>query len=253
MKKKILRSLLAAMVLGSGAVFAGDAAAPEVKMDSKNFKPFQIGFLPYVPSYTEYSTVNGFKLGAPMVTGWGYVNGLEASVLYSGTNNINGIQATLTGVSLATKVNGLQAATGFSGADELYGFQGSLVNYTKNRSLGAQGSVANISGEFDGFQAGAANTSIGDFAGFQFGVANTITKAFKGFQCGGFNIVTGLYRGFQCGIFNYSSEGGAQLGAINIIADAYIPVLPIANYSTFKEDPRAKKEEVKTEKKETTK
>lgn len=219
---------LSAMALLCGGVMADDAKPAPKSMDDWTF--FQLGFAPGAPGATDYSNVYGLKLGAPMVSGYGRVNGLEPSILYSGTNYVKGIQATILGACLSRDVEGVQAAWfGVSHSREIWGVQGAIGACVADTVEGFQGSLANVANKpSDGCQAA---------------VANVATK-FNGFQTGAVNVAREELNGFQFGAVNYSSHNGLQIGLVNIIKDGPLPFMILINFS-FKDDAAAKPEPAK--------
>lgn len=183
---------------------------PETPPDSmKHWSLFQIGFLPQFPSYTKSSNVYGFKLGAPMCSGFGRVFGLEAGVLYCGTRYVKGIQATFWGTCIAREVYGIQASSfGPSITGTLVGIQ-------------ADGTLS-MAEEVTGFQV-APVTMSDDLTGIQFGAVN-LSHSIKGFQGGAVN-VSKKVNGVQLGVFNYSDKNGCQFGAVNIIKNSWLPFM----------------------------
>lgn len=195
-------------------------------------KPFEICILPGLPESQENSNVFGFKLGAPVSYGIGRVYGLEASVLMSGTDIINGGQASIIfcknrilwgacatyGVVINTEgFEGIVAAPCFGYAGDFHGVMASSVN---------------VSGSGMGLQAGAiCNVTRGDFVGFQAAVIANVVKNFEGLQCGLYNQVDEL-SGVQLGLINRAKKTGVQFGLLNFIKDgSFLPVFPIVNFS----------------------
>ncbi|MFA6290717.1 MAG: hypothetical protein WC637_02985 [Victivallales bacterium] len=206
---KKMSFVLAVLFCGAWLVSAqavNDKKAPELK-PYNDWTIFQIGFFPGVPCGTGNSNVYGFKLGAPMVDGYGRVDGFEASVLYSGTDYIKGFQATGAGPSIAKEVEGIQASwTGPTIANKVTGLQASCSVNVAEDIIGFEPGLVNIAKNVRGFQASAVN----------------IAEKVVGFQMSAVNITKEL-TGFQFGAFNYSKKNGVQLGAVNIIEDGWIP------------------------------
>lgn len=214
MKKMAL--LLAVLFCGAWLV----SAQAESKKNTPELKPlndwtfFQIGFFPGIPSGTGNSNVYGLKLGAPMVDGYGRVNGIEPSLLYSGTDYINGIQATWVGPSICKETYGIQAAWfGPTIAKKVYGLQASCA--------------VNVLDDIIGFQPGAMNYAK-NVCGFQASVVN-ISDNVCGFQASAVNVAKKEMIGLQLGAVNYSKKSGIQIGAINYIEDGWVPFTLIFN------------------------
>ena len=207
MKKMTL--VLAVLFCGAWLLSAQaekDKSAPELKPLS-DWTPFQLGFIPNVPSCTINSNVCGLKFGLPMVDGNGRTYGFEPSIFYSGTDHIKGVQATGAGPAISKDVEGIQASwTGPAIANKVFGLQASCsLNLTED-IVGFEAGLVNIAKNVRGFQASAFNMAE-KVIGFQMAAVN-LTKE-----------MTGL----QLGAFNYSKKGGCQLGVINIIDDGLIP------------------------------
>ncbi|OQA80290.1 MAG: hypothetical protein BWY31_04033 [Lentisphaerae bacterium ADurb.Bin242] len=257
--KKFLTGLAVLFALSSGMGAAEDAkapppdtkkASPEVRKEApapvqkpQGWTPFQLVFYPGMPSWAENSTVYGLKLGVPMTGGNGSVTGVEASFLYSGTRDVTGIQASWFGVANShglgpdgkgATIYGVQAGPTMAFTHSFYGLQAGSVSYVTQHSCGAQAGFANVSRKrLDGFQTGLANVSANEFNGFQFGPVNYVYKIFNGFQLGAVNIFSGeAFCGFQTGIVNVcTGKKGIQLGAVNVIADSWLPFMIIFNIS----------------------
>ncbi len=228
MMKKLM--LIFATVLFTVAGLSAAEQGNEAK-NSRPFTYFSLGILPGVPNSTQLYNVRGLKLGIPVVNGTGYVRGIEASVLYSGTYEIEGCQASLVGPVIARSIMGVQASMGPAICKDFSGFQASGGAVCIRNAMGCQAGIATVAHNFTGFQTGAVNVVTNELTGFQFGAVNIANNRYHGFQCGAFNFVTGAFKGFQCGVFNFSSRDGIQLGGINVIANGYLPVTILFNYS----------------------
>ncbi len=231
MKKMIL--VMAVLLCGAVLVSAQGQEKAAAPADQPEKKPldqwtfFQLGFFPGFPDGTKNSNVYGFKLGAPMETGYGRVNGLEASVLYSGTEYVKGAQATMAGPAIGKEIHGVQASwTGPTIARTVYGLQASCTLNMADEVIGFEPGLANITKSLTGFQASAVNISE-KTTGFQAGAVNISDKTI-GFQMSAVNMANEL-KGFQLGVFNYSKKSGCQLGLINIIEDGSLPFMIIFN------------------------
>jgi hypothetical protein len=144
-----------------------------------------------------------------MCSGYGRVFGVEASILYSGTRYVKGIQATFWGTCIARKVYGIQASSfGPSITGKMIGIQ-------------ADGTLA-MAEEVAGFQV-APVTMSDDLTGIQFGAVN-LSHSITGFQGGATNF-SKKTSGVQLGIFNYSEKNGCQFGAVNIIKNSWLPFM----------------------------
>ena len=226
MKTLLKRGAVAALVLSACGLFAADSAAAAASsgtpaaanapQQETSWTPFQLVFIPGLPNSSMTSTVYGLKLGIPATGGRGVVKGIEASFLYSGTKDVDGCQASWFGPSIALgEVYGVQGTMSLALAKRLTGFQAAGLSFLTDPSAGCQAGISSVAMDgFKGFQTGAVTVTDGDFGGFQFGAVNIVSKIFKG---------------FQCGVINFSSDEGIQLGGINIIADSWVPVMPIFN------------------------
>ena len=162
--------------------FAGNALADqngkngkkEHKLDDFNV-PIQFAFFPGVPQNTKYSRVHGVKFGFPISSGYGVVNGMEASIFGSWTTYFTGLQCAF--YSECEKGVGLQGAF-YSQCDDGVGMQGSVINISKN---------------FQGVGTALVNVNTGGkgkftFIGMQFGLVNYCDKL-NGMQFGLINII----------------------------------------------------------------
>jgi len=233
MKLTALMSMAAAAATLCCGAFADEAKieapkaqAAAVKADayadgpkpSQSWTFFQPAFFPGAPSATKDSTVYGVKMGVPMSAGDNYVCGMEASFLYSGTNYVDGVQGAMLGAAIARKVNGINGVWfGYVQAREVNGMQcaiGPCIAKTMN-----------------GFQPSCASITLEKSNGCQISFANVANAEFNGLQVAAVNVASENLDGFQLGAVNYSKHNGVQFGVINIIKDAWIPVLPLINVS----------------------
>ncbi len=235
--KKLSMAIAALATLCIGA-FAEDAAivatpkanAPVVAdgpKPSDDWTFFQPAFFPGAPKAIVNSTVRGVKLGFPMSSGDNYVCGLEPSFIYSGTSYVDGFQGTMLGATVARKVNGVQGAWfGYVQAREVNGLQCAIGPC--------------IAKNMNGFQPSCASVTLEKSNGFQIAFANVADAEFNGFQAAAVNVATEELCGFQMGAVNYAKKNGVQFGVINIIENAWIPVLPLVNISCKKDEPAKK-------------
>lgn len=196
-----------------------------------SWTPLQIGLFPQVPSYQSHSHVVGIKTGWPMCAGYGIVDGFESSWLYSGTDYVNGVQASilmsdskhLRGFSPAIAINlnrgtleGHQATCLLTMGVNVIGVQSGCLNMAKN-ICGAQiGAIANISRQTDAAQIAPAFNIAKELNGGQVSLVN-VARDVDGFQFGLVNVIGG--------------KTGIQIGLINIINDGVVPFLPFFNIS----------------------
>ena len=250
MKALLKSGAVAALVLSVCGLFAAEGAPAPAQSGTQNtanaqqetsWTPFQLVFIPGLPNSSMTSTVYGLKLGIPATGGRGVVRGIEASFLYSGTKDVDGCQASWFGPAISLgEIYGVQATMSMALAKQITGFQAAGLAFMTDPSVGCQAGISSVAmDDFKGFQTGAVNVTAGEFGGFQFGAVNIVAKIFKGFQCGAVNIVTGAFKGFQCGVINFSADEGVQLGGINIIADSWVPVMPIFNICLSSGDKKA--------------
>jgi hypothetical protein len=138
MKSMILSLMIVACL--SVNVFAQDASAAKqpVKKDApvkalNDWEFFELAFVPGVPSSSVNSKIYGVKVGAPISSGNGIVDGVEASLFTSMTDNVNGFQTA--GFYVDTqKMNGLQFSI-VNSADDLGGVQLGIVNMTQKKGF----------------------------------------------------------------------------------------------------------------------
>ena len=149
MKKMVCAALLAAL----GAVSATAAES------------FQVSYWFGVPDSTVDSTVEGLKLGLPISSGNGLVDGAEIGITGSTTANIDGFQWCLVGPSWAKTVDGMQF---------------SWANFAEKSMSGVQLAFFNFSNQ-GGIQIGLFNNS-NDNAEYQFGLLNFNTNGWFPFM-----------------------------------------------------------------------
>ncbi len=192
--------------------------------------PFQIVFFPNVPNATWNSNVFGIKTGQPASGGIGRVFGLEASWVYSGTDHIKGIQACWVHNQNKT-FDGLQSSfVSCLNFERFNGIQATLVFCYAGDYNGLQASLVSMAGNLRGVQAALGLNISGDVTGFQAAGVNVVNGTFTGVQCGLYSQVEKC-NGLQLGLVNISGGKGMQFGLINYIEDAWIPVMPILNFS----------------------
>lgn len=152
MKKFFLMSMFALLAFGAAAA---EPAAPAEAVKAEPVKAYtlplpvypwtfiNLQFFPGVPTDAGYMQTNGVKVGAPVSAGEAPVYGVEASVLWAGTDEVNGLQCSLiacdaqevTGiqfslVNMSVKVCGLQLGIVNFADDET--FQIGLLNFIEN-------------------------------------------------------------------------------------------------------------------------
>jgi hypothetical protein len=142
MKSAIL-SFIIAVCLTAG-VFAQDAKVAKQPVNKQMPPPpkeqtlsewdfFELVFVPGVPSSSINSKIYGLKVGAPISSGNGIVDGVEASLFTSMTANMNGFQTAGFYVD-AQKMNGLQFSI-VNFAEDLGGVQLGIVNMTQKKGF----------------------------------------------------------------------------------------------------------------------
>ncbi len=238
--KKLLSGFLTVAMLGASQLFAQESQTitiqgnklqiveldPAVRSEEE-WTPFQIVFLPGLPSYSRNSNTFGIKSGWPATSGVGRVNGVEISWCYSGTDIINGVQASwLINNNLA--MDGLQISWIFNMNRQVFrGVQASCIVNIAGDFTGLQCGGFNLAGDFTGFQPGLLGNVAGDFNGFQAGLFN-VAKNLRGFQMSGVNVAAEA-DGFQLGFVNVAKNRGVQFGLLNIIKGSPLPVFPFFN------------------------
>jgi hypothetical protein len=107
-----------------------------------NIAVFQPGYWFNYPEDTTNSTVDGVKLGLPICSGYGSVEGMELSFFCSATDEVSGLQWSLLGVNICKKLHGTQLG---------------LFNATSNKAEGSQIGAMNIAEHIAGTQLGLIN------------------------------------------------------------------------------------------------
>ncbi|RLD10781.1 MAG: hypothetical protein DRI44_05195 [Chlamydiae bacterium] len=193
MKKFIILSIVCACFAGSA--LAGEKAKvvkKELKLDDESI-PIQFAFFPGVPQATKYSRVHGVKFGFPISSGYGVVNGMEASIFGSWTKYFAGLQGAI-----------------YCECKEGVGLQGAIYSQCDD-GVGMQGSVVNISKNFQGVDAAVVNVNTGGkgkftFIGMQFGLVN-YCDSLNGMQFGLVNIIQNSPHSFIPFVnFNFPDE-----------------------------------------------
>lgn len=195
------------------------------------YQPFMFGVIPYLPESQAVANVRGVKVGAPTCYGYGYVMGIETSVLGSMTSQIYGSQSSIV----------------FCYNDSFYGSQAAIVGCVNQEAFtGAQTAIVfNVSGDVLGVQVacgpnvskyvtGAQISALlsiakGDVCGLQISSLFNYACSNTGFQAGVVNI-TGKSKAFSLGVINFVEEGGIQFGLLNWNAKGFLPVFPLINF-----------------------
>ena len=158
---------------------------------------------------------SGFQLD--IVAGWDDFDFTGCQIAGVG----NAVLGGATGFQLAGAVNYTRGAfTGFqlapvNYAGSLYGMQVAALNVNKVVSKG--------------FQIGAYNADLNEYSGWSFGAVNYADRI-EGLQLGALNIIATAGRGVQIGVINSAVVfSGIQIGVLNLIGNAEIPILPIMN------------------------
>lgn len=151
MKKQFLAvTILALLALGAAAVEPTAAsttpAASALVQRTYPWTFVNLQFFPEAPSDAGVTETYGVKVGAPISDGEAPVNGVEASVLWAGSDKANGLQCSLitcqaeevTGiqfslVNMSVKVCGLQLGIVNFAEDET--FQIGLLNFIENGAV----------------------------------------------------------------------------------------------------------------------
>jgi hypothetical protein len=142
MKSMILSLMIVACLTAN--VFAQDAAAAKQSTKNNAVTPanvqtlnewefFELVFVPGAPSSSLNSKIYGVKVGAPISSGNGIVDGVEASLFTSLTANVKGFQTAGFYVD-AQKMNGLQFSI-VNFAKELEGVQLGILNMTEKKGF----------------------------------------------------------------------------------------------------------------------
>lgn len=144
--RKIFLSLMTVALSALGVFAAAPAqqtAPAAIPPPSYPWTFINLQFFPEVPTDANVTQTNGVKVGIPVTDGPAPVYGIEASVLWAGTDEVNGLQCSLiaceakkvTGiqfslVNMSVTVNGLQLGIVNYAEDET--FQIGLVNFIEN-------------------------------------------------------------------------------------------------------------------------
>ena len=225
----LLSGCLCAAEAGGSAPTASAAEPPVYK----SWAPFQLGLFPGVPSYVHNSRVIGLKTGWPISSGTGStVDGFESSWIYSGTQYVNGLQASLF-MNISRDLKGFEPAIAMNlNGNSLIGIQASCVMNVAGDVTGVQAGGLNIARRVDGFQPGVLGCITREMNGFQTGLF-TVAKVLDGVQFSGVNVCGEAGDCcFQMGLVNVATKGrGVQFGLINVIKDGTVPFLPFFNIS----------------------
>ena len=119
---------------------------------AEEYNAMDLGIWFGVPSSTETANVRGLRLGLPISSGQGSVDGIEFALFCAATDDIKGLQMSCIAIT-----------------DSLAGAQVSLVNICDDKAAGAQVGIVNVAGK-RGWQIGLVNSS--NNAKFQFGIIN---------------------------------------------------------------------------------
>jgi hypothetical protein len=151
------------------------------------------------------------------------VYGLDLGLLANRANNFTGIQIAGAMNRVSETVRGVQ----------IVGFANNVFNAD---ITGIQIGFGNAAKNLTGIQFGCCSEATDSSAGIQFGGIFTKTDNLKGLQIGFINL-TEKGIGVQLGIGNIStSMSGLQIGLINIMANGFLPVFPIINFSVSSKD-----------------
>ena len=110
-----------------------DAVAPANAQTLNDWEFFELVFVPGTPSSSLNSKIYGVKVGAPISSGNGIVDGVEASLFASLTANVKGFQTAGFYVD-ARKMSGLQFSI-VNFAEELEGVQLGILNMTEKKGF----------------------------------------------------------------------------------------------------------------------
>lgn len=110
-----------------------DAVAPANAQTLNDWEFFELVFVPGTPSSSLNSKIYGVKIGAPISSGNGIVDGVEASLFTSMTAYVNGFQ-TAGFYAEVQKMNGLQFSI-VNFADEIGGIQLGIVNLNRKKGF----------------------------------------------------------------------------------------------------------------------
>lgn len=129
-------------------------AVLSMQLQAGDILPFQAGYWFNYPAETDNSQVDGLKLGLPICSGYGSVEGMELSIICSATQNISGLQWSFIGANTCRELNGTQLG---------------LLNVVSGKTEGGQIGIINIAKHVAGIQLGLINSAK---HGLQLGMIN---------------------------------------------------------------------------------
>lgn len=207
------------------------AAESEPAPVYKSWSPFQLGLFPGIPSYVRNSRVIGIKTGWPISSGLGStVDGFESSWIYSGTDTVNGLQASIF-MDISKHVIGFAPAIALNiNTRDFMGFQAACVMNVAGEITGLQAGALNIAKTLNGYQPGVIGCIAREANGLQTALF-TVAKKLDGVQIAAVNVCGEVENTFfQMGLVNVATKKhGIQLGLVNIIKDGWVPFLPFFN------------------------
>ncbi len=188
------------------------------------------------------------------------IEGFRLNFLYGASRSLTGLDLGLVGLTHEDMIGvaiqgfnwveknqiGLQlGAIGNVVSLDAMGLQiGGILNYDIGSFTGLQTSLLNMNGIFyglqiagvnwnknisSGLQIGIVNRNISEFYGWSIALLN-MANATSGLQVGVVNTAESVTGGVQLGVFNATSQmSGIQIGVLNLIGDAAVPVLPVVN------------------------
>lgn len=222
-----MKKLLLALFCLAAAGLSAAESAPVYK----SWSPFQLGLFPNVPSYVSNSRVIGIKTGWPISSGLGStVDGFESSWIYSGTDTVNGLQASLF-MDISKHVIGFAPAIALNiNTQDFTGFQAACVMNVAGEITGLQAGAFNVAKTLNGYQPGVIGCIAREANGLQTGLFN-VAKKLDGVQIAAVNVCGEVEDTFfQMGIVNVATkQHGIQFGLVNVIKDGWVPFLPFFN------------------------
>jgi len=161
--------LMALIVMVSGSLMAEKvtAVSPGTSQPTPKYQAaFVGGFWFGAPESINEVDVTGVKLGLPISSGHGVVNGFEWALFCGATDHIYGFQWGVAGASVSK---------------DMHGFQMSIVTSAQNDLKGMQMGIVNL-GERKGFQLGIVNYA--DSVDCQIGLVNFNKNGWMPFMVG---------------------------------------------------------------------
>lgn len=235
-----------ALLITIGAARAKAAAEMSESDSARSFTPVEIAFAAPLQIPWWSCDVEGLRLN--LISGRSRsVTGLDLGFFGAADEDFRGLAVDAAGLVGGNAYGASIAALGNAAIGNACGLMvAGAVNYVRGDFAGLQLAAANIDGSFIGCQLGVVNRNSGMATGCQLGLWNSnrtessiwslgavnVDVKFAGVQIGLVNSVTENGSGLQIGVFNSAAKfSGCQIGLLNLLGNAEIPVLPVANFA----------------------